>query len=148
MIAIPYTVYLYVCVKMCCLGLARARIRTHLKKTIHLCSRQAKWFTHQPIFYWLQQIDWTIGLKFVFVYSQADVHYCCCVCVFISIASLTLHLYNIYLEFFIRALKTLLERARDSASKQTHKTNGTFLLHWNYNNLCVRWCVCVCVWFF
>lgn len=56
-----HTTYsMYVCVKMC--FTSRAHTHTHLKKTIHLCSRQAKWFTHQPIFYWLQQIDWTIGL--------------------------------------------------------------------------------------
>lgn len=46
----------------------------HLKKSIRLSSRQAKQFTHQPIFYWLQQIDWTIGLVlFCFVYSPTDV---------------------------------------------------------------------------
>lgn len=58
-----------------------------------------------------------------------------------SIVSLALHSY--YLEFFIRALKTLLERARASIQTQTHNerhfsTSLEIIIIYECDGVCVR----------
>lgn len=104
------------CENVCCLEPHKRWIHFEWKEINSFMQPTSKTI-HTSANFLLTTTNW-LDNWFGFVYSPADIAHCSlCACVRVfSIVSLALHSY--YLEFFIRALKTLLERAR--ASIQTH----------------------------
>lgn len=131
------------CENVCCLEPHKRWIHFEWKEINSFMQPTSKTI-HTSANFLLTTTNW-LDNWFGFVYSPADIAHCSlCACVRVfSIVSLALHSY--YLEFFIRALKTLLERAR--ASIQTHTYNERHFstsLEIIIIYECDGVCVCVC----
>lgn len=116
-------------------GMMRVCVRASSKKTIHLCSRQVKMIHTSANFLLKYKLIGQLAMVFFLVFFiHKRTH---------AAANTFTFVFDVWIhsKFFIRALKTLLERARQQANKQSHAQNERhFSTHWNWNIIYV--CAC------